>query len=121
MPDCVGVLMRKDTSLANIEVTENDDYYIEFISTDVSLYPFDLQKWPGNLGFRRFIEGRITPKTRQGLYEDMKAAGIERYSISAILIASNGRDCSDPFWIRFKDGPQTWKEVWEAIGVYNRK
>lgn len=63
----------------------------------------------------------LPPKTRQGLYEDMKAAGIGRYSISAILIASNGWDCSDPFWIRFEDGPQTWKEVWAAIGVYSRK
>lgn len=112
--------MFHDRPLANIMVTDMGLYSAERIEPDGKYFPLEMQKECSGQTLQRFCEERLTPKTRQNIARDLKAYGFDRYSHAAILIASNGRDCSDPFWVKFKDGPQTWKEVWEAIGVTNR-
>lgn len=113
--------MNHDRPLASVCIGENGFYSAKRIEQNGIYFPFEMMDSCSGYTLRRFIEARITPKSRQGIQEDLEEAGIGRYSVPAILIASNGRDCSDPFWIRFETGPQTWKEVWEAIGVYNKK
>lgn len=117
---CKGTLMRKDIPIGEVYVDERDVVQFTAFTEDKTLYPFEMKYARHGTGFREFLEERVTPKSRYGIAEDLRKAGFERYSIAAILLASNGRDCSDPFWIRFETGPQTWKEVWEAVGVYNR-
>ena len=112
--------MNRDRPLAQVKISDTGLYLVERIERDGSQFPFEMMETCSGYTLKRFVEARMTPKSRQGLYEDMKAAGIEEYSIAALLKASNGRDCSDPFWIRFEDGPQTWKEVWAAVGVHNK-
>ena len=113
--------MRKDRPLAEIEVTTRDVYGFTPIEPDRRYYPFAVRRSFDHIGFRSFIEDRTTPPSRQGLAESLEAHGLSHYCIADLLRVSNGRNCSDPFWIRFKDGPQTWKEVWEAVGVYNKE
>lgn len=112
--------MNKDRPLAEIAVNELDMCSVVPLESEGKYYPFEMEQCQTSGTFMRFLKERVTPKTRQGLWKSLRECGFSRYSIAAILIASNGRDCSDPYWIRFKIGPQTWKEVWEAIGVYNK-
>lgn len=110
--------MNRNTPVANIEVVDEFLMRMELLTSDKSVYPVEMQYIPGTAGLAEFINGRVTPRGRQGLAMDLQKCGYSGYSIPAILIASNGRDCSDPFWIRFETGPQTWEEVWAAVGVH---
>ncbi len=112
--------MFHDIPLGNFGINERTQCYFECIAESPKYYPYEMKTEQSGTTFLKFLQERVTPKTRQGIMLELKEAGFERYSFAAILLASNGRDCSDPYWVRFKDGPQTWKEVWEAIGVYNR-
>lgn len=113
--------MFHDRPLAKIIVTDMGAYYAERIEPDGKYFPLEMQSECSGQTLKRFCEERITPRTRQKIDKELRKYGFEEYSHAAILIASNGRDCSDPFWVKFAEGPQTWKEVWAAIGVYNRK
>ena len=112
-----GELMRQDIVLGKITVYENDWCDFEPIAEPSRLYPIDMWKEQTSRTCWNFIKARITPRSRQGLREELDRYGIERYCIMDMLFVANGRDCSDPFWIRFEDGPQTWKEVWAVLGV----
>ena len=112
--------MSKDTPLGDIYVDDNHVCQFTKLEQDTSIYPVAMPEEQNGETLWSFFEERVTPRSRQGISGSLREHGFGRYSIAAILIASNGRDCSDPYWIRFKTGPQTWKEVWEAIGVYNK-
>lgn len=117
---CEGTLMHHDTPIAHVYIDDRNAVKLDLLSADKTKYPLEMQYISGTAGLLSFFEERVTPKSRQGLWQELRDAGYQRYSIAAVLIESNGRDCSDPFWIRFKEGPQTWQEVWEAVGVNNR-
>lgn len=112
--------MYLDRPLARIYANDIELYQAERIEEDGKYFPLEMQEEVSGETFRRFCEERLTPPTRIHLDRELRAAGFDRYSFAAVLIASDGRDCSDPYWVRFDTGPQTWKEVWEAIGVYNK-
>lgn len=117
---CEGTLMCKDRPLAKIIVTDMGAYSAERIESDGKYFPWEMREECSGLTLKKFCEERLTPPTRQHIDKDLLEYGYEEYSHAAILLCSNGRDCSDPFWIRFAEGPQTWKEVWEVIGVVNK-
>lgn len=118
---CDGILMFKDRPLAHIVVTDIGGYSADQIEPEGRYFPLEMRKECSGHTLKRFCEERLTPPTRQGLDRRLAERGYDEYSHAAILIESNGRDCSDPFWVKFPTGPQTWKDVWVAVGVYNRK
>lgn len=109
--------MYHDRPLAEIIVTDIGGFYAERIEEDGKYFPVEMQKECSGTTLQQWCEGRLTPRTRHGIMESLAKEGYDRYSYAAILLTSNGRDCSDPHWVRFKDGPQTWHDVWAAIGV----
>lgn len=112
--------MYRDRPLAEIYLNDLGVFQAHRIEEEGKYFPLEMRKEVSGETLRRFCEERLTPPTRVHIDEALREAGYEGYSFAAIIIESNGRDCSDPFWVRFRTGPQTWKEVWEAVGIYNR-
>lgn len=62
------------------------------------------------------LEDLVTPSHRYRIEEDLRAVGIPYYSVEKILQYNNGISPSYPFWVKFADGPQTYKEAFLRRG-----
>lgn len=114
---CKGTLMNLNRPLGEVYIDEHGDVEFRLIELSPCYYPYEMRNHQDTRTFRNFIQARVTPITRQGLQEELSSLGYGTYSIPAILLTTNGRDCSDVYWIRFFWGPQTWEEAWGALGV----
>lgn len=106
-----------DRPLVEFKLDESDHIESHQLEKDPKYYPFEMKCAQTADRLLSFFKERVTPPTRDGLMEDLRISGFSQYSIAALLITSNGRDCQDCYWVRFNEGPQTWNEAWEAMGM----
>ena len=114
--DLSGTLMNRDTELARFTIEDGFPTAFEALSPDPLAYPYEMERHPnGNTLINALLE-RVVPETRQGLLEDLQAVGIQSYDLTAILTHQNASSLHDPFWVRFADGPQTWRQLRDKLG-----
>lgn len=119
---CRGTLMNRNVPIGEVYIAENDVATIDLYDVPSNLLPFELRyNRHGNLdqAFWDFLTERVTPRSRQGIVDDLRRIGYQKYNVVAITLATYGRDCNDTFWIRYDHGAQTWEAVWVEIGVYD--
>lgn len=114
--DLSGTLMYRDTELATFIIESGIPKEFHLLCTDPSLFPFEMVKFQNGSTLVNALLARIVPETRQGLIEELSKIGIEGYDISAILRHQNASSFEDDFWVKFQDGPQTWRELLAKIG-----
>jgi len=51
----------------------------------------------GHLEVKRFIEDRVTPKSREGIEDILKGLGMQSYNADEIFFRTNGREAGDRF------------------------
>ena len=114
--DLSGTLMYKDVELAEFKI--EGGYPVEFkqLSFNSKNFPFEMEIHQNGNTLINTLLDRIVPETRQGLLDDLRKVGIVGYDISAILRYQNATSLHDYFWVRFDDGPQTWKQLRDKIG-----
>lgn len=103
-----GELMLKDLPVCEFRV-ENENVEIYNEHTGVKL-PWELRDGITPVSMMTFLLERLPDPNRHMLVEHCKEAGIE-CTADAILRHSYGLVVDDKYWIRMKNGPQTWIDV----------
>lgn len=113
-----GTFMYCNEPIFTFKFERGDLIEFELIYTkDQDLLPYDFIL--NGINFHSVvdaIEDLVTPSYRHRIEEDLREAGIPYYSIDKILRYNNGISPSYPFWVKFKDGPQTYKEAFLRRG-----
>lgn len=107
--DLEGIIMYKDTELCWFHY-RNTFMEIRPIGTSEEYTPWEFIEGYSNASVTEWLFDRLPEDNRVDL-PDM----CEHYGISMlgddILHFNNGRTIDDECWIKFKDGPQTYEEV----------
>lgn len=119
--DLSGTLMYQDMELATFVIVNGVTKEFHLLCTDPSYFPYEMVKFQNGSTLVNALLARIVPETRQGLIEDLSKIGIVGYDISAILRHQNASSFEDDFWVKFQDGPQTWRELLTKIGYTARQ
>ena len=114
--DLAGTLMHKDTPLADFVIKDGVAVEFKQLSTENSLFPFEMIDHPTGSRLVDALLARVVPETRQGLLERLEKVGIHGYNLSEILRFQNASCFDDENWVRFSDGPQSWKELRMRLG-----
>ena len=97
-----GTLMREDIEILRFEFRNGRLISYEVLTKDKSKLPFIMSYAGINEDtIVGFFEDRTTPETRHNLYRDLNEVGIAEYFIEALVRVSNGRACSDSFYMKF--------------------
>ena len=112
-----GTLMLKDTPLLEFHIIEGITDYCKLIEPDINKYPYALFRHPEEIddNLPEYFLERLTPMSRQGLFEDLKKIGMNGYDPTKLLKYQNASCAHDCYWVRFKHGVQTWEELQEQI------
>lgn len=118
--DLAGTLMYRDIELASFSIKDGVAQEFHLLGSDADCFPFEMMKYKNGSTLVNALLARIVPETRQGLMAELWDAGIRGYDIAAILRRQNASSFDDDFWVRFSDGPQTWRELLAKIGYTTR-
>gem|GEM_PF-1785510 len=105
--------MIKDEALLNFKIECGDVAELEKLSDNL---PYEFKaELSDEEALLHFLNDRVTSETRTDLQRDLEDAGILCYNPDVILMYNNGNMITDSYWIRFKSGPQSTKELQERI------
>lgn len=111
-----GTFMYRDIELAEFDIRDGIAVEFKVLHPGPTYFPVEMQRYQNGSTLVNALLARIVPETRHGLLEELASVGIKGYDISAILHYQNASSLHDDFWVRFKDGPQTWRELRRKIG-----
>jgi len=105
-----GIIMSRDQEVVSFEINGENIWFEEITPVEQLEYkPFEFLEGYSKSRVYEFIEWRLPDANRRDLPIECKDAGIEMTG-DEILKFSCGRVCDDPCWIKFSDGPQTYRE-----------
>lgn len=105
-----GEVLFLNKVLFNFEIERGELIHYNIVCREHLPYEFRLCKSESK-AIMFFLDDRVVPETRIGLSEDLKRAGIPYFDMDMIIQRSNGFSLEDYYWVRFKEGIQTWEDL----------
>lgn len=111
--DYEGILMYKDTPIADFKIKNGNLERCIVLCDDVSKYPGYMQVWGfDNFTFYCFFDSRVIKKNSMYDRDFYNALGLKHYDAESMLKLMNGKNNTDFFWVKERGvGCSSWNEV----------
>lgn len=95
-----GYIMEKELPLVRFAFNRGTLVEVQLLR-DLKELPYEYKLCNSEyLATELFLEDRVVPSTRQGLYEELKKAGIPYYSPVNMLKHNAGVSIGDDYWVK---------------------
>ena len=105
-----GTLMKANDEVISFKLVAG--YLEKFEILNRNLLPIDFQlNSSETCAFMIFLNERVVPSTRIRIDKEVKKIGLDYYNPDELIRFNNGRSVEDDYWIRFRDGDQTYESL----------